>query len=94
MINPFDAEDHVLRRLPIQIRSDRTPGVDPLCDELMHAITDIADHRDRPHPDSSCVWGALGVPGAFDAHDVWWVYRKDAELRRGKRAGQQNSAAP
>lgn len=78
------ARDHVLQRAIIRLRSRTIPGEDPLCHEMMHVLTGIADipeDLDLPYEDASCIWGYLGVPGEFDRRFISWVYRKD----RGRR---------
>jgi hypothetical protein len=36
-----------------------------LCHEMMHAFTHVRDRYDS-RPDTSCVWGSLNEPGAWD----------------------------
>ena len=75
--------NHVLRRVMIQLHARRAdPGEDPLCHELMPALTGIDDHAGRPQPHSSCVWGELLTPGLCDEHVLRWVSRQDAARRR------------
>jgi hypothetical protein len=56
-----------------------------VCHEFMHATTGISDNYGA-RPDTSCVWGDLRAPGAFDAQYAHQVYnQKDVKSPGGKK---------
>lgn len=78
-IDPLVARDRVLLRAVIRIHQRIVPGEDPLCHELMQALTailDIPHEQEFPYSDDSCVWGYLNQPGPFDRRFIRWVYAK------------------
>jgi hypothetical protein len=58
-----------------------------VCHEFMHATSGIPDNYGT-RPDTSCVWGDLSTPGAFDAQYAHQVYKqKDQKASGGKKHG-------
>jgi hypothetical protein len=91
----FSVNKGQLSRVRITLSEASAPQLrdTTVCHEFMHATTGIPDNYGAL-PESSCVWGNLTAPGAFDARYAHKVYQKhddaassEGKHRKGKKGG-------